>query len=74
METGAGALMPAVYYNTFHKGYQKTAYFTNKNFYRMDHSRSVRNQVAKADSVRTNLSNGHRLQTWIWYHPIRPQM
>ena len=56
METGAGALMPAVYYNTFHKGYQKTAYFTSKNTFRMLHSRSAKNQVAKADSVRTNLS------------------
>ena len=25
METGAGALSPAWYYNTFHKEYQKTA-------------------------------------------------
>lgn len=30
METGAGALSPAWYYNTFHKGYQKTANATNK--------------------------------------------
>lgn len=30
METGAGALSPAWYYNTFHKKYQKTANATNK--------------------------------------------
>ena len=56
METGGGALMPAAYYNTFHKGYQKTAYFTSKNTFRMLHSHSAKNQVAKADSVKTSLS------------------
>ena len=30
METGASALSPAWYYNTFHKSYQKTANATNK--------------------------------------------
>jgi len=34
METGAGALTPAAYYNLFHKSYQKDANARNKLFYR----------------------------------------
>lgn len=34
METGAGALTPAGYYNLFHKSYQKDANAKNKLFYR----------------------------------------
>ena len=36
METGAGSLSPAWYYNTFHKNYQKNANARNKLLYRTE--------------------------------------
>lgn len=53
METGAGALTPAFYYNTFHKSYQNDANARNKLIYRTEVMAMVNEEktpAAKIDS------------------------
>ena len=47
METGAGVLSPAWYYNSLHKNYQRDANLRNKLAYRTDVMRSEERSVGK---------------------------
>lgn len=51
METGAGALTPAWYYNLFHKNYQKDANIRNKISYRTEMMALVTKEKIPADDV-----------------------
>lgn len=51
METGAGALTPAAYYNTFHKSYQRTANATNKLVQRTATMVAVGKEKAPAERI-----------------------
>ena len=51
METGAGALTPAAYYNTFHKSYQRDANVRNKLIYRTSVMAAVNEEKAPAEKI-----------------------
>lgn len=51
METGAGALQPAYYYNLFHKSYQKTANSRNKLAYRTEAMVLINQEKQPAESI-----------------------
>lgn len=51
METGAGALTPAAYYNAFHKSYQKDANVRNKLIYRTSVMADVNEEKAPAEKI-----------------------
>lgn len=51
METGAGALTPRVYYNLFHKSYQRTANVENKQIFRLHMKARVADEKVFADSI-----------------------
>lgn len=51
METGAGALTPAAYYNAFHKSYQKDANVRNKLIYRTSVMAAVNEEKAPAEKI-----------------------
>ncbi len=51
METGAGALSPAWYYNAFHKSYQSTANARNKLIYRTTVMAMVNEEKAPAEKI-----------------------
>lgn len=51
METGAGALTPAAYYNAFHKSYQKDANVRNKLIYRTSVKAAVNEEKAPAEKI-----------------------
>lgn len=51
METGAGALTPRYYYNTFHKAYQRTANAENKQIFRLRMKARVADEKEFADSI-----------------------
>jgi len=53
METGAGALTPRYYYNTFHKNYQRTANIENKQIFRLHMKARVADEVEYADSMKS---------------------
>ena len=54
-EIGAGGLTPALYYNTFHSSYQKSAASKNKITYRSLAGAAAWSQVENADSVEESL-------------------
>lgn len=51
METGAGALTPAAYYNAFHKSYQRDANVRNKLIYRTSVMAAVNEEKAPAEKI-----------------------
>lgn len=51
METGAGALTPAAYYNTFHKSYQRDANVRNKLIYRTSVMADANEEKAPAEKI-----------------------
>jgi hypothetical protein len=51
METGAGALTPAAYYNTFHKSYQRDANVRNKLIYRTSVMAAANEEKAPAEKI-----------------------
>ena len=51
METGAGALPPAAYYNAVHKSYQKDANVRNKLIYRTSVMAAVNEEKAPAEKI-----------------------
>lgn len=53
METGAGALTPRFYYNTFHKRYQRTANVENKQIFRLHMKARVADEKAYADTIKS---------------------
>lgn len=51
METGAGVLSPAWYYNSLHKNYQRDANLRNKLAYRTDVMANTSKEVKEAEKV-----------------------
>lgn len=51
METGAGVLSPAWYYNSLHKNYQRDANLRNKLAYRTDVMANTSKEVNEAEKV-----------------------
>ena len=55
MEIGAGGLTPTLYYDTFHRNYQKSASAKNKMSFRTLAGISAYQQVESADSIKSSL-------------------
>lgn len=63
MEVGVGELKPALYYNTFHKNYQATAYANGSKLYRRDQFRqNVTKEQTSSDSVKTHLAHRAKIE------------
>ena len=55
-ETGGGSLKPSLYYDAFHRGYQKWAYASNKNALRADMTLALYPQMALAEQIDSALT------------------
>lgn len=62
METGAGSLTPALYYNTVHNKYQKDAAVRNKLAYRTEASASLYLQVTDAEKIDSALTSRAKIE------------
>ena len=62
METGAGRLTPALFYNVLHNKYEKTAAETNKMSYRTEASAVAYSQVSLAEQIDSALTKRAKVE------------
>lgn len=63
METGAGALTPRWYYNTFHKNYANSANIINKDLLRNRNKAKIQKEQILADTIKSDLSKRAKIET-----------